>query len=125
MASVDARGRPEIEKVFGDSRLGGDARELLLKPGFERQHQRPALFLPHHAAIAGAAAPDRLLDRIEGRDALESLAGDRSGAALGDVEESASQMGPTKGERDSIQNDSDLSQGRREHLQAHLVRQSE
>ena len=66
-----------IADVFGDRRLGGGARELLLKPGFKRQHQRPALFLPHRAAIAGAAAPDRLLDRIEGRDALESLAGDR------------------------------------------------
>jgi hypothetical protein len=37
-----------------------------------------------------------------GGDALESLAGDRSGAALGDVEEAASQVCPAKGERDRL-----------------------
>jgi len=73
-----------IADVFGDRRFAGDMCELLFEPGFERQHQRFALFLPHCAAVAGAAAPDRFLDRIKGSDALESLAGDRSGAALGD-----------------------------------------
>jgi hypothetical protein len=53
-------------------------------------------------ALSGAAAPNRLLDRIEGRDARESLAGDRGRAALGDVEESTSQMRPAKGERDRL-----------------------
>ena len=96
-AVIEKAGEPvpvveAIADVFGDRRLGGDARELLLKPDFERQHQRLAFFLSHRAALSGAAAPDRLLDRIEGRDARESLAGDRSGTALGDVEEAASQM---------------------------------
>src|SRR6516164_11647333 len=71
-----------IADVFGDRRFAGDTCELLFEPGFERQHQRFALFLPHCAAVAGTATPDRLLDRIEGSDALESLAGDRSGAII-------------------------------------------
>ena len=49
-----------IADVFGDRRLGGDARELLLKPGFKRQHQRPALFLPHRAAIGTGLGEQRL-----------------------------------------------------------------
>ena len=46
--------------------------------------------------------PDRLLDRIERRDALESFAGDRSGAVLGDIEEPASQVGPAESQRDRL-----------------------
>jgi hypothetical protein len=37
--------------------------------------------------LLGAAAPDRLLDRIQSRNALERFAGDRGGTALGDVVE--------------------------------------
>jgi hypothetical protein len=44
------------------------------------------------AALIGTAAADRLLDRIESRDARQRLAGDRRGAALGDVVEATSQM---------------------------------
>jgi hypothetical protein len=106
-AVVEETGEPVpvvqgIADVFGDRRLGGDARELPLEPGFERQHQRLALFLPHRPALAGALAADRLLDRIEDGNALKSFAGDRRRAALGDVEESAPQMGPAKGERDCL-----------------------
>jgi hypothetical protein len=53
-------------------------------------------------ALAGALAPDRLLDCIEDSNALKSFAGDRRRAALGDVEELAPQMGPAKGERDCL-----------------------
>ena len=88
-----------IADVFGDRRFAGDTCELLFEPGFECQHQRLALFLANRLAFAGTAAPDRLLDGIEGRDAFERFAGNRSRAALGDVEESAPQMGPAKGKR--------------------------
>ena len=64
---------------FGDHRLGRDARELLFEPRFERQHERFAFFLARRAARAGAVPPNRLLDRIERRDAFENFAGDRSG----------------------------------------------
>jgi hypothetical protein len=73
------RRRKAVDAIFMTEKAKG---ELLFEPGFERQHQRFALFLPHCAAVAGAAAPDR-------SDALESLAGDRSRAALGDVKEPA------------------------------------
>jgi len=53
-----------VAKVFGDRRLCGDARELLLEPGFERQHQGLAEFLVHRVALIRRAAADRLLDRI-------------------------------------------------------------
>ena len=87
---------------LGDRRLGRDARELLLEPGFEREHEGLALVLAHGATLLGAAAADRLLDRIERRDAFERLAGDRRGTAFGDVEEAAPQMGPAEGERDRL-----------------------
>jgi hypothetical protein len=61
---------------FGDHGLGRDARELLFEPGFERQHERLTFFLARRPARAGAVSPDRLLDRIERRDALESFAYD-------------------------------------------------
>jgi hypothetical protein len=85
-----------VADVLGDRRLGRDACELLLDPRFERQHQGLALFLPHAAAFVGAVAADRLLDRVERGDALESLAGDRRGTALSDVEEAAYADGPSK-----------------------------
>jgi hypothetical protein len=58
--------------------------------------------LGHGAALLGAAAADRLLDRIERGNARERLAGDRRRTALGDVEEAAPQMGPTEGKRNGI-----------------------
>ena len=91
-----------VADVLGDGRLGRDARELLLEPGFERDHQGLASFLAHGAALLGAAAADRLLDRIERSNAHERFAGDRSRTALGDVEEAAPQMGPAEGKRDRI-----------------------
>jgi hypothetical protein len=68
----------------------------------ERDHQRPALFLAHRAAGLGALPADRLLNRIERRDAFERFAGDRSVAVLGDVEELAPQVRPTERERDRL-----------------------
>jgi hypothetical protein len=44
-------------------------------------------------------AADRLLDRIERGDAFECFTSDRRVAALGDVEEFATQMSPTERER--------------------------
>jgi hypothetical protein len=55
-----------IPDVLGDRRLARDARELLLEPGFEGQHEGLAALLAHRTALVGAAAADRLLDRIEG-----------------------------------------------------------
>jgi transposase-like protein len=74
-----------VADVLGDSSLGRDAGELLLQPGLERYHKRLAAFLAHRAALIGAAAPDRLLDGIQGGNALERLAGDRRGTPLRDV----------------------------------------
>ena len=91
-----------VADVLGDGRLGRDAGELLLEPGFERQHERLAALLAHDASRVGAAASDGLLDRIEGGDPLKRLAGDRCGAALGDVVEAAPHMGPAEGERDRL-----------------------
>ena len=81
-----------VADVLGDGGLGRDADELLLEPGLERRHQRLAALLAHRAALIGAAAPDRLLNGIQGGDALERLAGDRRGTALGDVVEAAPQV---------------------------------
>jgi hypothetical protein len=87
---ADLHHRPALaSNAASTARPWRDARELLLEPGFERQHQGLAPFLPHSAALVIAVAADRLLDRVEDRNALESLAGDRCGAALGDVEEAA------------------------------------
>src|ERR1700676_864857 len=63
-----------VADVIGNRRRGGDAGELLLEPSLERQHEGLAALLTHGASLIGAAAPDRLLDRIEGRDAFERLA---------------------------------------------------
>ena len=87
---------------FGDRRLARDARELLLEPRFEFEHEGLALLLAHRAARVGAVPADRLLDRIERRDALQSFTGDRGGAVLGDVKEPASQVCPTESERDHL-----------------------
>src|SRR5260370_1175249 len=79
---VETRGRPEIDQPgqhLGEIGLRGDAMEL-----------------------AGSAAADRLLDRIQDRDAFERLAGDRRGAALSELEEPAPQVGPAEGERDRL-----------------------
>ena len=65
-------------------------------------HERLAPLLAHEEALAGALTPARLLDRIELRDALQRLAGDRRTAILGDVEELAAQMCPAEGERDCL-----------------------
>jgi transposase-like protein len=81
-----------VADVLGDSSLGRDAGELLLEPGLERYHKRLAALLAHRAALIGAAAPDRLLDGIQGGNALERLAGDRRGTPLRDVVEAAPQM---------------------------------
>src|SRR2546423_3755918 len=53
-------------------------------------------------SLAGAFSSDRLLDRIERRNALKSFAGDRRAAAFGDVEESSAQMRPTEGKHDRL-----------------------
>src|SRR5262245_3114177 len=78
-----------VADLLRDLRLGGDARELLLEPAFERCHHGLALVLPHLAPFIGALPADRLLDRIERRDALERFARDRRITAFGDVEEPA------------------------------------
>src|SRR5260370_20398948 len=86
---------PMIQAVtdgFCDRGLARDARELLLEPGLELEHERLALLLAHGTTLAGALSADRLLDRIERRDALESFASDRRAAAFGDVEEAPAQM---------------------------------
>ena len=88
-----------IAQVLGDSRLAGDARQLMLEPRPERHDERLALLLARAATLVGAHAADRLLDRIELGDPLQRLAGDRR-FALGVVEEAASQMRPAEGERD-------------------------
>jgi hypothetical protein len=62
------------------------------------EHEGCAFLLAHGAALAGALPPDRLFDYIEFRSTLKCLAGDRSGAILGDVEEPAPKMRPAKGE---------------------------
>ena len=96
---------PMVQSVadgFGDEGLRRDARELLFEPGFESQHQRLALFLAHGTALVGRSAADGLLDRIEKSDAIEGFACDGCRAALGDVEELSSQMGPAEGERDGF-----------------------
>src|SRR6266568_1776398 len=88
---------PMVQTVtdgFGDQGLARDARELLFEPPFELKHERLALLLAHGTTLEGSVPPDRLLDRIERRDALEGFACDRSGAVLGDIEEPASQVGP-------------------------------
>ena len=72
---------------FCDQGLTRDARELLFEPGFEREHERLALLLAHGTSIAGALSSDHFFDRVERRNSLQRLAGDRRVAALGDVEE--------------------------------------
>ena len=60
---------------------------------FSLNERREATVLPPSLwpkRVATKPGCRQFLDRIEGRDARESLAGDRSGAALGDVEESTS-----------------------------------
>src|ERR1700739_2556864 len=106
-ATIENRREPApvvqgVADVLGDGRLGRDAGELLFEPGSERQHEGFAAFLAHRATLIGAAAPDRLLDGVESSDALERLAGDGRGPALGDVEETASQMGPAKSQGDRL-----------------------
>jgi transposase-like protein len=78
-----------VADMLGDRRLGRDAPELLLEPGFEREHDGPAAFMAHRPALVGATAADRLLDCIELRDARKRLAGNRCVAGLGDVEEAS------------------------------------
>src|SRR5207245_10678780 len=90
---------PAVPAGFGDQGLARDARELLFEPPFELKHERLALLLAHGTTLEGSVPPDRLLDRIERRDALEGFACDRSGAVLGDIEEPASQVGS---ERDRL-----------------------
>lgn len=63
---VQADGSPPIFALLGD------AGELLLEPGFERHHQRPALVLAHAASVTGAHAPDRRLACIERSNVLAS-----------------------------------------------------
>jgi hypothetical protein len=96
---------PMIQGVtdgFCDQRLSRDARELLFETCFELEHESLALLLAHGRTLAGALSSDRLLDRIERRDALESFAGDRRAAAFGDVEEAPAQMRPTEGKHDRL-----------------------
>jgi hypothetical protein len=85
---------------FGDRRVARSARELLLEPGFERQHQRFALVPAHRTAPVSAVPTDGLLDRIERRDAFKGLVRDRRVAALGDIEKVPPQMAPADSERD-------------------------
>src|SRR6516225_2482067 len=59
-----------VANVLGNGPLGRDTGELLLEPSLERRHERLAALLAHGPSLIGAAAPDRLLDGIEGRDAL-------------------------------------------------------
>src|SRR3954468_1731906 len=89
-----------IADLLGDRCLAGYARELLLKPGLERCHERLAVVLAHPAPVISAHSSDRLLDRIERSDPLKRFACDRRITALGDVEEPAAQMRPTEGQRD-------------------------
>src|SRR5215467_13817535 len=91
-----------VADVLGDGGLGRDASELLLEPGLECRHERLAALLAHRAALIGTAAPERLLDGIQGGNARERLAGDRRGTALRDVVEAAPQMGPAKSQGDCL-----------------------
>src|SRR5256885_555616 len=85
---------------FGNRRLARNARELLLKPGFERLHERLALVLAYRMARVSTVPTDCLLDRIELRDSLKSFARDRCVAALGNIEEVAPKMAPAESKRD-------------------------
>src|SRR5580698_9575795 len=106
-AVVEETGEPvpvvqAVTDLFGDRRLGGNAGKLLLEPTLEYDDQRLAFVLEHAAAMVGARAADRLLYSIERGDAFERFAGDRRVAGFGEVEESAAQMRPAEGERDSL-----------------------
>jgi len=86
----------------GDRRLGRDPRELVLEPRSERDEKWFGSFLTHRAARLGTVAADRLLDRVERRDAGKRFARDWCVAFLGDIEELAPQMGPAEGEHDCL-----------------------
>jgi hypothetical protein len=75
---------------------------LLFEEGPEPGDQRLALVLARLAANGGARSADRLLDRIERGDAFKRLAGDRRVSSFGEVEESAAQVRPAKGERNRL-----------------------
>jgi hypothetical protein len=106
-AVVEETGEPlpmvlSVADRIRDRRLARDARELLCEPGFEFEHKRLALLLAEGAPLIRAPPADRLLDRIDRRDAHERLARNRCVAVLGDIEELAAQMTPTESERDRL-----------------------
>src|SRR6516165_9986296 len=106
-AIIEEAGEPDpvvkaVADLLSDCSLGGHAGELVLEPYLEREDEWSAAFLAHRAALVGARTADRLLDRVERRDALERFAGDRRVAALGEVEEVAPQMCPAEGQRDRL-----------------------
>jgi hypothetical protein len=70
---------PAGERVangFGELDLLADQSELGAQPGFKGVDQRPALLLSREAALFRAAAADFFLDRVDGGDVLQRLAGD-------------------------------------------------
>jgi hypothetical protein len=74
----------------------------VLEPRPERDHERLASLLANRPALLGARAADHLLDRVKRCDAFQRFVRDRGIAALGNVEDLASQMRPAERECDSL-----------------------
>jgi hypothetical protein len=87
--------------ALGDLGLGQDAGKLLLEQALSARTRGTPRFR-RTAALIGAAAADRLLDSIERGDTRKRLAGDRLGAALGDVEEAPPQTQRAESQRDRV-----------------------
>src|SRR5271168_270439 len=70
------------------------------EPRLQGVHQRLRLGLPDRAALIGVETPDPLLDRVDGRNALDDLLGEGRVRRLVDFDEVPTRVNETKRQAD-------------------------
>jgi hypothetical protein len=91
-----------VANGLGGIRPAREPRELMLEEDLERVDEWTRSYLARGTALVGTCAAHILLDGVDLGNARNGFGGDRRIAALGYLEELASQVAPAKGDCDPV-----------------------